>query len=242
MAEKKVALVTGGSRGIGKAVSLRLGRDGYHVIINYRSNAAEAGKTLLALTDAGASAELVRFDVTDGAAVAAAMEQLLSKHALYTLVLCAGIHQDVAMVFMEESQWKQVLDTNLYSFYHVVKPAVKQMVLARAGRVVVISSTSGETGLPGQVNYSASKAGVIGATKALALECAKRNVLVNAITPGFIQTDMVDGLDVKQLAARVPMNRLGRPEEVAAVVSFLASDDASYMTGQVVRVNGGIYL
>ena len=143
---------------------------------------------------------------------------------------------------MSTEQWEQVLATNLLSFHTIVKPVVKQMLLARAGRVIVISSTSGESGLPGQVNYSAAKAGVIGAVKALACECAKRNVLVNAVTPGFIQTEMMEGMDPKELAARIPMGRIGRPEEVAAAVAFLASADSSYITGQSIRVNGGIYM
>jgi 3-oxoacyl-[acyl-carrier protein] reductase len=145
-------------------------------------------------------------------------------------------------VFMTEEQWELVLNTNLFCFYAVVKPVVKQMLLAKSGRVIVISSTSGESGLPGQVNYSAAKAGVIGAVKALALECAKRNVLVNAVTPGFVETEMTEGMNVKELSAKVPMGRFGKPEEVSGVVSFLASGDASYITGQTIRVNGGIYM
>jgi 3-oxoacyl-[acyl-carrier protein] reductase len=243
MAEpKKVALVTGGSRGIGKAISLRLAKDGYHVIINYRSNHEQAGRTLSDITAAGGSGELCCFDVTDKSTAASAMEELLKKHALHSLVFSAGIHQDNLLIYMTEEQWIDVLNTNLMCFYTIVKPVIRQMVLQRAGRVVVMSSTSGESGLPGQVNYSAAKAGLIGAVKALALECAKRNVLVNAITPGFIQTDMMEGMNIKELTARVPMARIGKPEEVASVVSFLASDDASYITGQVIRVNGGIYL
>jgi 3-oxoacyl-[acyl-carrier protein] reductase len=142
---------------------------------------------------------------------------------------------------MAEDQWERVLATNLQCFYYVVKPVVKQMLLSRQGRVVVISSTSGESGVAGQVNYAAAKAGVIGAAKSLALECAKRGVLVNAVTPGFIRTEMTKGMDPKQLAARIPMGRLGEADEVAGVVSFLASADSSYITGQVLRVNGGVY-
>jgi 3-oxoacyl-[acyl-carrier protein] reductase len=143
---------------------------------------------------------------------------------------------------MPPEQWDKILNTNLTGMYNVAKPVVKHMLLNRTGRIVVISSTSGETGLPGQVHYSAAKAGLIGAVKALAQECAKRNVLVNAVTPGFISTDMTADMDIKQLAGRVPMNRLGTAEEVAGAVSFLTSADSSYITGQVIRVNGGIYM
>lgn len=233
--------MTGGSRGIGRAISQRLARDGFHVIVNYRSNHDEARATLAAITEAGGSAELCPFDVTDKAAVAGALGALLEKHAVHTLVFSAGIHQDSLLVFMSEEQWDQVLATNLQCFYHVVKPVVKQMLLNRAGRVIVVSSTSGESGVAGQVNYAAAKAGVIGAAKSLALECAKRGVLVNVVTPGFIRTAMTEGMDTKQLAARIPVGRLGEPGEVAGAVSFLASEDSSYVTGQVIRVNGGVY-
>jgi 3-oxoacyl-[acyl-carrier protein] reductase len=143
---------------------------------------------------------------------------------------------------MDEDQWDNVLSTNLNSFYAVARPVVKHMLLNRSGRIIVISSTSGETGLAGQVNYSAAKAGLIGAVKALALECARRGVLVNAVTPGFIDTGMTDGLNIQEIKGKIPLNRLGTPEEVASAVSFLASPDSSYITGQVIRVNGGVYL
>lgn len=242
MAEKQTALVTGGSRGIGRAISCRLAADGFHVIINYRSNHAEAQNTLKMIVDAGGSGECAPFDVTDKIATATTLDTLLQKHTVHTLIFSAGIHQDTTLVWMTPEQWEQVLDTNLYSFYGVVKPVVKQMLLARAGRVIVISSTSGESGLPGQVNYSAAKAGLIGATKSLALECSRRNVLVNAVTPGFVETEMTEGMNVKELSARIPLGRFARPEEVAGVAAFLASKDSSYITGQVIRVNGGIYM
>jgi 3-oxoacyl-[acyl-carrier protein] reductase len=244
MQNKKVAFVTGGSRGIGRAISQRLAKDGFHVVINYRSNTKEAEATLAAIVEQGGTAELCQFDVTDKDAVQKSLADICARYTetIHTLVLCAGVHQDNLLIFMTREQWDDVLSTDLLSFYSVVKPVVKQLLLNRRGRVIAISSTSGESGLPGQVNYSAAKAGLIGATKALAAECAKRNVLVNAVTPGFIETDMVDGMKTKELSARVPVGRLGRPDEVAAAVSFLASDESSYITGQVIRVNGGIYM
>jgi Dehydrogenases with different specificities (related to short-chain alcohol dehydrogenases) len=239
---KPVALVTGASRGIGRAIALRLARDGDHIVTNFRSNTIEAQATLGLICDNGGSAGLCGFDVADRKATGAALTDLLTKHTLQALVLCAGIRRDELLVFMDEDQWDNVLSTNLNSFYAVARPVVKHMLLNRSGRIIVISSTSGETGLAGQVNYSAAKAGLIGAVKALALECARRGVLVNAVTPGFIDTGMTDGLNIQEIKGKIPLNRLGTPEEVASAVSFLASPDSSYITGQVIRVNGGVYL
>jgi 3-oxoacyl-[acyl-carrier protein] reductase len=242
MSQKKAALVTGGSRGIGRAVSLRLANDGYHVLINYRENKKEAESTCDAVRKAGGSCELCPFDITDRKAVADAIEELTQKHTIHVLVLSAGIRHDELLIFMSDDQWDSVLNTNLSSFYAVAKPVVRHMMLNRTGRIIAISSTSGESGLAGQVNYSAAKAGLVGAVKALARECAKRDVLVNAVTPGFIATDMTENVNEKKLLQNVPLNRPGTPEEVAAAVSFFASDDASYITGQVIGVNGGVYM
>jgi len=241
MAEGKTALVIGGGRGIGRAVCERCGRDGYHVIINYRSNSAEAEKTATLVAQGGATAQLSRFDILDSEETSRALGAILAKQTVDALVFCAGIRRDELLVFMQEEHWDEVIDTNLKSFYRVVRPVVKEMVLRRRGRIVVVSSTSGQTGLAGQVHYSASKAGLIGAVKALALECAQRNVLVNAVTPGFIATDMTNDLPA-DTAKRIPLRRFGTAAEVASAVAFLLGEDSSYMTGQVVAVNGGIYM
>lgn len=242
MESKKTVLVIGGGRGIGKAICRRCAAEGYHVIINYRSNSEEAQNTLNEITSIGGSAELCQFDITIRDKTAQAIELLLNKTTLAALVFSAGIRRDELLIFMGEESWDEVIDTNLRSFHTVVKPVVKQMLLARQGRIVVVSSTSGQTGLPGQVHYSATKAGLIGAMKALAQECAKRNVLVNAVTPGFIETEMTEDINNKATSSRIPMQRFGKSSEVASVVNFLLSDDSSYITGQVIGINGGIHM
>jgi len=242
MSDSRNALVVGGSRGIGRAICLRLARDGFYVAINYRSNTFEAEKTLADIREAGGDGRLCPFDITDRTAARTALDSLLGSLTIETLVMSAGVRSDQLLIFMTDAQWDEVIDTNLRSFHTIVRPVVKQMLLDRKGRIIVISSTSGQSGLPGQVHYAATKAGLIGAVKALAQECAKRNVLVNAVTPGFIETDMTGDMDRSQVTARIPMTRFGTAAEVASVVSFLASPDSSYVTGQVIAVNGGIYM
>ena len=238
---QETALVTGASRGIGRAIATALAAQGRFVYINFQSNEAAAKTTLDLITEAGGSGALLPFDVTDITAAQDAIKTILKeKGAIDILVNNAGIRDDMLMVWMKSENWQRVLETNLTGFYNVTKPVVKKMLSKRYGRIVNITSTSGRMGQAGQVNYSASKAGLIGATKALAREIAKRNITVNAVAPGFIETEMVEGLPLDQIAQSIPAARLGTPEEVAAAVCFLSSKEAGYITGQVLGINGGI--
>lgn len=240
----RFALVSGGSRGIGRAVSLRLAKAGYTVIINYQSNEQAAQETLRSIQSQGGQAELLRFDVSNPESVQNALDAWQSSHPedyIDVLVNNAGIRRDNLLVFMEPDDFEAVLRTNLFSFYHVTRPLLTPMIRHKHGRIINIASLSGITGLPGQCNYAAAKGGLIAATKSLAKEVAKKNVTVNAVAPGFIKTDMTDGLEEAELKKTVPMNRFGSAEEVAALVAFLASDDASYITGECISINGGLY-
>lgn len=240
----KYALVTGGSRGIGRAVSLRLAQAGYTVIINYQSNEQAARQTLQAIREQGGQAELLPFDVSNLQSVQAALDQWQAAHPedyIEVLVNNAGIRRDNLLVWMESDDFDAVLRTNLFSFYHVTRPLLTPMIRHKHGRIINIASLSGITGLPGQCNYAAAKGGLIAATKALAKEVAKKNITVNAVAPGFIRTDMTDGLEEAELKKTVPMNRFGTAEEVAALVAFLASPDAAYITGECISINGGLY-
>ena len=240
----KYALVTGGSRGIGRAVSLRLAQAGYTVIINYQSNEQAAQQTLQAIREQDGQAELLPFDVSNPQSVQAALDQWQAAHPedyIEVLVNNAGIRRDNLLVWMESEDFDAVLRTNLFSFYHVTRPLLTPMIRHKHGRIINIASLSGITGLPGQCNYAAAKGGLIAATKALAKEVAKKNITVNAVAPGFIRTDMTDGLEESELKKTVPMNRFGTAEEVAALVAFLASSDAAYITGECISINGGLY-
>ncbi|NTV52684.1 MAG: 3-oxoacyl-ACP reductase FabG [Candidatus Firestonebacteria bacterium] len=240
---KPLALVTGASRGIGAACARRLACEGYHVWVHYHQNEAAARNVLAQIEHNGGSGEVIGFDVSNGVQTEEVLIPLLeARGPLAALVVNAGIRADAPLALMLSSEWRQVLGVNLEGFFNVAKPVVKGMLLARAGRIVAVTSVSGQSGMPGQVNYAASKAGLIGAVKALAREVARRKVTVNAVSPGFIETDMLGGLDPAQLTGVVPLGRLGQPEEVAAAVAFLLSDKAAYITGQVLGINGGIYL
>ena len=241
----KYALVTGGSRGIGRAVAIKLASQGWPVLINYRSNQEAAQATLDEIVAAGGQGELLPFDVSDPQATDAAMEQWESEHPddyVAVLVNNAGIRRDNVMFMMSDEDWHNVLDTTLNGFFYITRRLLKHMMpRKRGGRIINMASLSGLKGLPGQTNYSAAKAALIGATKALAQEVAARGVTVNAIAPGFIATDMTSELPVDELTKLIPASRFGRPEEVAALVAFLASDDAAYITGQAISINGGLY-
>jgi len=240
----KYALITGASRGLGKAIAIRLAKDGFAVVINYQSNREAAEDTLKQVQEAGGTGELLPFDVSDPKAIEAALESWQNAHSeeyISVLVNNAGIRQDNLMVFMQEEQWSRVLDTTLNGFFYITRRLLKDMMTHRNGRIINMASLSGLKGLPGQTNYSAAKAALIGATKALAQEVAARKVTVNAIAPGFIASDMTKELDEAELKKLIPLGRFGKPEEVAALTSFLASDESAYITGQVISINGGLY-
>jgi 3-oxoacyl-[acyl-carrier protein] reductase len=241
---EKYALITGGSRGIGRAACLKLAEQGYHILINYKNNSEEAEKTRQMILEKGVKAELLPFDVSDKTAVDGVLggwiEQQKEKH-IEVLVNNAGIRQDALMIWMTEEQWKNVLGSSLDAFYYVTRLVINDMLAKKYGRIVNVVSLSGLKGLPGQTNYSAAKAGVIGATKALAQEIARRGITVNAVAPGFIKTDMTKDLKQEDLKQLIPMQRFGEPEEVADAIAFLASRKASYITGAVLSINGGLY-
>lgn len=237
----KYALVTGGSRGIGRAITVRLAQEGYQVIINYTSNQTEAEKTLASINGQG---ELLPFDVSDNQQVRQALDDWQQRHPddyIEVVVNNAGIRRDNVLALMPEDDWHRVLDITLSGFFNVTQPLLPAMQMHKFGRIVNMASVSGLKGLPGQTNYSAAKGGVIAATKALAQEVARRGITVNAVAPGFIKTDMTEGLDEASLKKLIPANRFGTPEEVADLVAFLVSPQAGYITGNVISINGGMY-
>ncbi|MDP2267051.1 MAG: 3-oxoacyl-ACP reductase FabG [Thiobacillus sp.] len=237
----KRALVTGGSGGIGSAICRRLAADGYAVIIHANTNLTRAQALAEAIRASGGQAEAIAFNITDAEACRIALEALIADSPIQVLVNNAGIHDDAVFPGMSAAQWHSVLDVSLHGFFNVTQPLSLSMIRSRWGRIINITSIAGITGNRGQTNYAAAKGALHAATKSLSLEMASRGVTVNAVAPGIIQTDMIDGVfDAKAIANMVPMKRAGRPEEVADLVGFLASDQASYISGQIISVNGGM--
>jgi 3-oxoacyl-[acyl-carrier protein] reductase len=241
--DKPLALVTGASRGIGAEIAKRLAADGYHVLINYRSNAEKAAAVQSEIEQAGGSAEPLAFDVSDFNAVQKALEPYREpEHAVSALVNNAGIRADALLYWMERKDWDNVLDIDLGGTFNVTRWVLAGMLAAKKGSIVNVSSTSGLSGMPGQVNYAAAKAGQIALTKSLAQEVGRKDIRVNAVAPGFIETDLTSELPLDEIKKRVPLRRLGTAREVADVVAFLCSPAASYITGETIAVNGGIYI
>jgi len=240
----KYALVTGGSRGIGKATCIKLAEMGYYMLINYISNKSQAEDTLNKIVNNGGSGEIIKFDVSNEVEV----ENILGKWIennndkfIEVLINNAGIRKDTLLMWMKTEEWKDVMNTNLDGFFYVTRLVLKNMLIKKIGRIINVVSLSGIKGLPGQTNYSAAKGAVIAATKALAQEVGRRNITINAVAPGFIKTEMTNDLNEKDLKALIPLNRFGNPEEVAEVIGFLASEKSSYITGEVISINGGLY-
>ncbi|MBN2862441.1 MAG: 3-oxoacyl-ACP reductase FabG [Bacteroidales bacterium] len=240
----RYALVTGGSRGIGRAVCVKLASMHFNVLINFRSAEKEALVTLAMIRQSGGEGDIMKFDISDPVEVGNAINKWNKTHGeeyIEVLVNNAGIRKDTLMVWMEDNDWHDVIDTDLNGFFYVTRAVLNDMLERKSGKIINIASMAGLKGIPGQVNYSAAKAAVIGATKALAQEVGKRNITVNAVAPGFIRTDMTRNLNEEELKRMIPLKRLGSPEEVADAVGFLASDMAAYITGEVIIVDGGLY-
>lgn len=239
----KYALVTGGSRGIGRAICVKLASAGYHVLINYVSNQEKALETLEMTKNAGTEGEIIKFNVADIEETTAALEKWQSENKdayIDVLVNNAGVTSDSLLPMMEPQAWHKVLSTSLDGFFNVTRLVIKKMIRKKHGRVINMASVSGIIGLPGQCNYSAAKGAIIAATKALSKEVGGKNITVNAIAPGFIKTDMTNALDEEELKKGIALGRFGEPEEVAALAAFLASDDAAYITGEVIAITGGL--
>lgn len=239
---KETVLVTGSSSGIGRAIAVRLARDGFDVVAHYSGNRAGGEQTVADIESAGGNARLLGFDVADAEATCSVLEADIEAHGGYYGVVCnAGITRDGAFPMLSQDDWRRVIDVNLNGLYNVLHAVVMPMIRRRkGGRIVTISSVAGLVGNRGQTNYSASKAGIIGATKALAVELAKRKITVNCVAPGLIESDMTESLPLDKMLEMIPANRVGQPEEVAAAVSFLCSAEAGYITRQVIAVNGGM--
>ena len=240
--KEKIALITGSSRGIGASIALRLADNGYNIWLNYNSNTEAAEETKIKIEEKGMSCKLLQFDITDEIQVKNVLNKHLENAIPDVLVNNAGFKKDTLMVWMTTEEWKSVIDVSLLGFFLVTKAVLLGMLKRKSGRIINIVSTAGETGLPGQVNYSAAKAGLIGATKALAKEVISKGVYVNAVSPGFIETEMIKDLPKEQIIKTIPMKRTGTPEEISGIVSFLCSSDANYITGQIISANGGAYI
>ncbi len=239
---QKVAVITGGSRGIGRAIAVELAKHGYFIAFTYRSNDAAAEESLEMIKAAGGNGEHAKFDVTDTGAAQDFIDGLTSRfESIDVLVNNAGITRDGLFVMMDDGQWNDVIDTALKGFYNMTRPVLKKMIRKKRGSVITVSSVSGLTGNRGQANYSAAKAGLIGASRSVATEVARLGIRMNVVAPGLINTEMISGAPVDQIKQVIPMARIGEPEEVAKVVRFLCSDDASYITGQVIAINGGMF-
>jgi 3-oxoacyl-[acyl-carrier protein] reductase len=236
----KTALVIGGSRGIGRAISIRLAKSGFDILLTYQNNHLAAGKVKSEIESMGRRCATISFDISDHNATKAALEKWSDEHPPHVVVYNTGIAKDNLMVWMTKEEWDSVLSVNLDGFYNVMNSVLFPMLREKRGRIVVVSSVSGQIGQAGQVNYSASKAGLIGAVKALAREIGKKNILVNAVAPGLIETDMTESLDRNKLLPLIPLNRFGSPEDVASVVNFLCTEENMYIHGQVIGINGGL--
>jgi len=240
--DKKVAIVTGGSSGIGRAISVELAKHGYFIIVNYKSNTQAAAETLQLIRNIGGDGECVQFDVSKSEETLKVIEDITSRFKVFeVLVNNAGITADELFILMSERDWDSVVNTTLKGFYNVTKPILQKMIVRKRGSIVSIASVAGLVGNKGQANYSAAKAGLIGASRSIASEVARLGIRVNVVAPGLIETEMIKGAPVKTIKEMIPMARIGTPEEVAKVVRFLCSDDASYITGQVISVNGGMF-
>lgn len=237
---KKTALVVGGSRGIGRAIALRLARSGFNIWLTYKGNHEAAGKVKSEIESLGRACDLIPFDVSSYEETEAALTERLENLSPDVLVYNSGISRDNLLMWMTKEEWRSVLSTNLDGFFNVTRAVVFAMLKAKRGRIVVISSASGQIGQAGQVNYSASKAGLIGAAKSLAREVGKKKILVNVVAPGFIETDMTEKIPTDQVLPLIPLNRVGKAEDVASVVNFLCTEENMYIHGQVIGVNGGL--
>ncbi|MDP3098019.1 MAG: 3-oxoacyl-ACP reductase FabG [Syntrophales bacterium] len=242
MGKQKIAVVTGGSRGIGRAIAVELAAHGYQIVITYKTNDEAAAETLRLIREAGGSAEAVKFDVGNAAEAEGAINDLLGRlERIDVLVNNAGVTADGLFLIMPRRDWNAVIDTTLHGFYNMTKPVLRKMLRRKSGSIVSLSSVSALVGNRGQANYAAAKAGLIAASRVLSSEVARLGIRVNVVAPGLVHTDMIRDAPQENIKQMIPMGRIGRPEEVARVVRFLCSDDASYITGQVISVNGGMF-